>query len=258
MTETAKDTTNNDPEQQLTPPPTPKRERPQWLNGLIAVVTLKRMRRWYRKRTPFGRRAPKQWTRPQPEAAYQEALYWEGFITPDFWDDDDLTQYPKIMQDLDDLEEYLLPAFWEYNQRATYYQRNYFFYQWIFIIGAFMTTAFGALSTYFTADDGASVTLLGNAYSNVWLLGIQLDYSMDTFFSLLTTNVSAITSYFTLLSNQGEPRKRWANYRRLTEELRMLYFKFVSRLPPYDQPTRVDKLRHRVIEIREQEPSSSA
>lgn len=241
---------------QQTPPP--KRERAAWLDGLIATITLKRARHWYRKRTPFGRHAPKQWTRPEPEKAYQEALYWEGFIAPNFWDDDDLTEYPKIMQDLDDLDEYLLPAFWEYNQRATYYQRNYFFYQWIFIIGAFMATAFGALTTYFTADEGVTVTFLGTAYEDVKLLGIQLNYSMDTMFSLFTTIVSAITSYFTLLSNQGEPRKRWANYRRLTEELRMLYFKFISRLPPYDQKNRVDKLRHRVIEIREREPSSSA
>ncbi len=222
-----------------------------------AIPVLGNARRWYQKRTPFGRREPKEWERPADEAAYQEALYWEGFITPNFWDDDDLANYPKIMQDLDDLEEYLLPAFWEYTQRARYYQRNYYFYQWIFIIGAFLTTAFGALTTYFNAGDGTSVTFLGTAYTNISIFGRPTNYGMDNFFSLLTTIVSAITSYFTLLSNQGEPRQRWANYRRLAEELRMLYFKFVSRLPPYDKPNRVDKLRHRVIEIREQEPSSA-
>jgi len=213
--------------------------------------------KWYKKRTPFGRDVEKEWKRPQDEAAYQELLYNEGFITPDFWDADDLNDYPAIRQDLSDLEEYLLPTFWEYNQKARYYQKSYYFYQWIFIIGAFLTTAFGTLTTYFTVEQGSAVTLFGVRYDTVNLLGISTSYTMVSMFSLMTTIVSAITSYFTLLSNQGEPRKRWANYRRLTEELRMLYFKFISRLPPYDKNTRVDKLRHRVIEIREQEPSSA-
>jgi len=212
---------------------------------------------WYRKRTPFGREEPKEWTRPEDEEAYQEALYWEGFVTPDFWDVEDLTQYPAITQDLDDLEEYLMPSFWEYNQKARFYQRNYYFYQWVFIIGAFLTTVFGAMTTYFTTEAGAAVVLFGVSFDTVNFFGWETDWTMVAMFSFMTTIVSAITSYFTLLSNQGEPRKRWANYRRLTEELRMLYFKFISRLPPYDKLNRVDRLRRRVIEIREQEPASA-
>ncbi|MEO0561513.1 MAG: DUF4231 domain-containing protein [Chloroflexota bacterium] len=215
-------------------------------------------RKWYKKRTPFGRDEPKEWSRPASEEAYQEALYWEGFITPDYWDDDDLRTYPAINQDLDDLEDYLLPSFWEYNQRARFYQRSYYYYQWVFIIGAFMTTVFGAMTTYFTVDGESGVMLFGQSYYWVTLPIIgQQNFTMAAMLSLATTIVSAITSYFTLLSNQGEPRKRWANYRRLAEELRMLYFKFVSRLPPYDKANRVEKLRYRVIEIREQEPSSA-
>jgi len=110
------------------------------------------------------------------------------------------------------------------------------------------------LTTYFS---GENITLMGYTYEKVWLLGWRNGWSMVTLFSGLTTIVSAITSYFTLLSNQGEPRKRWASYRRLAEELRMLYFKFLSRMEPYDKAARVEILRKRIIEIREQESSSA-
>jgi hypothetical protein len=75
-------------------------------------------------------------------------------------------------------------------------------------------------------------------------------------FSLSTMIVSAITSYFTILSNQGSPRKRWASYRRLAEELRMTYFSFLSRLAPFDTGNRLDRLRVKILEIREKERES--
>ena len=211
--------------------------------------------KWY-SNTPFGRYEPKTWTRPESEDEYQQELYWQGFISPDHWEDDDLTEHSAIMQDLSDLDEYLLPVFWEFNQAAKYYQRKYYYYQWVFIIGAFLTTVMGVLSTFFSGGDGP-VQLMGNTYEEVYLLGWQPGLSMVTLFSGVTTIVSAITSYFTLLSNQGEPRKRWASYRRLAEELRMLYFKFLSRMEPYNKASRVEILRKRIIEIREQESSSA-
>jgi hypothetical protein len=217
------------------------------------IPPLPRISKWYR-RTPFGRSEPKVWRRPDDEAEYQRLLHDDGFISPMYWEDDDLTKYPPIMQDLDDLEEYLLPAFLEYNQKARHYQMSYYFYQWIFIVGAFLTTVMGVLTTYFAGD---RVMFLGTQYETVRLLGWETGWSMVGMFSVMTTIVSAITSYFTLLSNQGEPRKRWASYRRLAEELRMLYFKFLARLDPYDKPNRVEVLRRRVIEIREQEHSSA-
>lgn len=214
--------------------------------------------KWY-KGTPFGRREHKVWRHPadpESDAAYQEKLHWDGFISPMHWEEDDLTMYPAIMQDLRDLDEYLLPVFWEYNQRARYYQHKYYYYQWVFIIGAFLTTVMGSLATFFSAD--VPPTMLGVTITTVSLLGYDTGWSMVWLFSIATTIVSSITSYFTLLSNQGEPRKRWASYRRLAEELRMLYFRFISRLEPFDRPNRVEMLRKRVLEIRELEPSTSA
>lgn len=212
--------------------------------------------KWYRK-TPFGRHTSKVWVYPGDEK-YQNDLNNEGFICPEHWEEDDLSQYPAIMQDLRDLDEYLLPVFWEFNQLSRHYQTNYFFYQWVFIIGAFLTTVMGVLSTLFT---GTNIILFGKHYGEFVTFDLvfiqwQPGWTYVGLFSVMTTIVSAITSYFTILSNQGEPRKRWASYRRLAEELRMLYYKFLARMEPYNRENRVEMLRRRVIEIREQEQPS--
>lgn len=220
---------------------------------LSRIPPMPALMKWYKK-TPFGLNTPKTWTRPS-EDEYELALHYDGFISKQHWKDDDLSQYPAILQDLDDLDEYLMEVFWEYNQRSRYYQRKYYYYQWVFIIGAFLTTAMGVLTTYFAGDN---VSFLGAITTSVRLLWWDTGWTMVGLFSVSTTIVSTITSYFTLLSNQGEPRKRWASYRRLAEELRMLYFKFISRLEPFDKADRVQILRKRILEIKELEPTSAS
>jgi hypothetical protein len=69
----------------------------------------------------------------------------------------------------------------------------------------------------------------------------------------MTAIVGAVTAFITALSNRGEPLKRWGKTRRLAEELRMNYFNYLSHLPPYDKPDRVQKLREMVINIRVKE-----
>ncbi|MFZ4816072.1 MAG: DUF4231 domain-containing protein [Phototrophicaceae bacterium] len=216
------------------------------------VTPLRRFLKWYRG-TPFGRSVPKEWVRPS-DVDYALMQHYEGFIVPEHWEDDDLKTYPAIKQDLKDLEEYLLPVFWEFNQRSRYYQHNYYYYQWVFIIGAFATTVLAVMTTFFS---GQNVSLFGIAIGTVVIFGWNSGLEVVTLFSVITTIVSAVTSYFTILSNQGEPRKRWASYRRLAEELRMVYFRFISRLEPYNTKDRVEQMRRRVLEIREQEETSA-
>lgn len=175
---------------------------------------------------------PKEWERPE-EDEYWQQMYYEGFISAKHWPQDQLESFPLIIQDVRDLDEHLMPVFWRYNQLARYYQNRFYLYQWVFMFGTFLTTIFAVLTSY-----------IGTSSTDVGLL---------LRFSIATTIISAITSYFTLLQNQSDPRKRWANYRRLTEELRMLYFKFLARLEPFDKPDRVNRMRERVMEIRERE-----
>lgn len=211
------------------------------LKRLFPIGSLKNL--FFFKSRPRPRMNP-EYVRP-PEAEYLEALHWEGYIVPEMWKDDDLKKYDYLMQDIADLEQYALPVFWEFNHKAKYHQNKFYLFQWIFMFGAFFTTALAVLTTYFNGlPDGQEMPLLFIKYTaSQW----------ENTFAILTAIVSAVTSYYTLLSNHGEPRKRWANYRRLAEELRMTYFRYVSRLDPFDKPNRIDVLRKHVLNIRRKE-----
>jgi hypothetical protein len=186
----------------------------------------------------FGliKQIPKDWVKP-PEPEYQKNLYNEGFYSTQLWQADKLQEHPAIERDLKELDEYLLPLFWDYNQKAAYYQNQYFMYQRVFIFGAFLTTVIAILSAYFSTESTA--VLFGSTFPAP---------EMVRLFSSLTTIVSAITGYFTLLS-QRDPRKRWSTYRRLAEELRATYFKFMARLDNFSSANRVDNLRSAVLDI---------
>lgn len=246
----------------------------------------------------FFKRVPSEWQRPE-ETVYQQELEWQGFISPANWKNDDLSKYPVIKQDLEALEKYLLPVFWQFNQKSKHFQNRHFLYQRVFIIGSFITAVLALFTTYFdgvgnpivfvgrgsgleisqeatavpsdlgtgeapavTPVEQAEVmsesgqiginTRSDDVIVRVRMFGSEFDaVSMRQLFGLLTTIVGAVTSYFTLVSQQGEPRQRWGKYRRLAEELRMIYFKFLSHLEPYNQPNRVNKLRISVQEVRE-------
>lgn len=187
-----------------------------------------------------------EYTRPEDDAQYKQELHWDGFITKEHWEDDDLEDYPMLVQDLEDLEEYLLPAFWEFNQRARHYQRRYYLYQRIFKITAFVTTIVSVVNSYIfsIAPDGLMIPLpeaLGT--------GISVNQAL----SAATAVVAGFSSYYTLMTNYGEPRKNWARYRRLAEELRILYFRYLARIEPYHTETRIDEMRRAVLNIRGQE-----
>ncbi|HLA44133.1 MAG TPA: DUF4231 domain-containing protein [Aggregatilineales bacterium] len=184
-----------------------------------------------RRPKPF---VPVEWDMPKDKSEFQKILEWEGFISPDFWSQDDLTGYPTVKQDLDDLEEHLLPAFFEFNQKATHYQNRFYYYQWIFMGGAFLTTLFGALTTY--------------AYTRVDDGGGWADI-----FGVTTAVISGATAYYNVRSDQTSPQKRWAKARRLAEELRMNYYKYISHMPPFDTDERVQEMRRMVINVRRKE-----
>lgn len=195
------------------------------------------------KRRPRLRGVPLDWERPADDTAYQKLINDEGFVTNDYWKDDDINNYPIIAQDLADLDQYLLPTFFEFSQKSKYFQNQFYLYQWVFIWGAFLTTVLGAL---------ASITYITNPIgSNPGGISTQ------QLFSYLTAIVGAVTAFITALSNRGEPLKRWGKTRRLAEELRMNYFNYLSHLPPYDKPDRVQKLREMVIDIRVKEQENA-
>ena len=190
------------------------------------------------KRRPRLRGIPMDWERPADEAAYQKMVDDEGFVTAKYWKDDDITAHPIIKQDLEDLDQYLLSSFFEFSQKSKYYQNQFYLYQWIFIWGAFLTTVLGTLASISYVADPSRVAVTQTVQQTL---------------SYMTAVVGAVTAFITALSNRGEPLKRWGKTRRLAEELRMNYFNYLSHLPPYDKPDRVQKLREMVINIRVKE-----
>ena len=206
-------------------PPKPKRKS--------AIADL-----FFFKRRPRLGGIPMDWERPADEVAYQKMVSDEGFVSAKFWTDEDISTHPIIKQDLEDLDQYLLQSFFEFSQKSKYYQNQFYLYQWIFIWGAFLTTVLGTL---------ASITYVANTSQAVAPQTVQQTLSY------MTAVVGAVTAFITALSNRGEPLKRWGKTRRLAEELRMNYFNYLSHLPPYDKPDRVQKLREMVINIRVKE-----
>lgn len=170
----------------------------------------------------------------EDKAAYVKHLDDSGFISPEMWQEEDLGHHPVLAQDLNDLEEHLLPTFFDFDQKARHYQNRFYLYQWIFIWGAFLTTLFGILTTY-------SYVLVDKGGVLAMSLGI------------MTALISAITAFFNILADQGKPQRHWTRSRRLAEELRMTYYRYLAHIDPYHEQDRQNVLRKMVTQIQQKE-----
>lgn len=222
----------------------------------MATTTASRPRRprWYTnlfflRRRPRLRGIPLEWERPEDDDAYETFIHREGFVSSRYWQDGELRHHPIIAQDAADLAEYLLPTFFQFSQKSKYYQNQFYLYQWVFVIGAFLTTVFGALATLLYIPPNLSVAATAAAERSLDANAVNWQQIM----SYATAIIGAGTAFFTALSNRGEPQKRWGKTRRLSEELRMHYFTYLSHLSPYDTPERLRTLRENVVNIRVKE-----
>jgi len=108
------------------------------------------------RRAPF-RTIEREWKRPTDDQ-YNNDLMAEGFISPA------LVEHPlsdELKTDLRELDEHLLPHFWQANQRARFFQNRYYQYQWAFILAAFFTTALAAVNVFFHAQGWSGETSAG-------------------------------------------------------------------------------------------------
>lgn len=145
---------------------------------------------------------------------YDRRLADEGFISPFlFQDPSEMT--PDLRSDLRELQQYLLPRFWSLDQEARYYQNLHYLYQWVFILGAFLTTLLGAFSVLLYQRDAT------NAVTN--------------FFGIATTIIGATTGSISFLETRQSPQRRWFQARTKAERLRSLYFLFLARQKPFDK-----------------------
>jgi hypothetical protein len=184
-------------------------------------------------------RVPFEWQKPVNDDEFQKQIHEEDFVSHKYWSEGSLDDHPVVKRDVEDLEEYLLPAFFKFNQQSRYFQNQYYLYQWVFTFGAFVTTVLGSLATLYYPPPGMTAT--------------ANDQTIQQVFSFATAIMGAITAFTTILSNRGEPQKQWSRTRRLAEELRMNYFTYISHLPPFDSGDRVRTLRETVLDIRQKE-----
>lgn len=220
------------------------------------------------RRRPKWLGVPKEWEAPQDEATYQSLLKSDDFLSAVDFPEDAAAKHPVIVQDMNDIRQYLLPTFYEMSQKSKYYQNLYYFYQWIFIFGAFFTTLFGTLATYNIVGNTETSTAVVTPEADASAQGVgEITPESTTVttivstgnnfwsrtFGIITAIIGALTAFTTTLSNRSEPQKRWGNTRRLAEEMRMHYYKYISHQPPYDGGDRLSKLREIIMKIKEQE-----
>ncbi len=177
----------------------------------------------------------REWRRP-PTAEYQKLLEAQGFITERMVG---RRMTKELRDDLRELEEHLLPDFWEQDQLANYYQNLHFRYQWLFILATFFTTALAAVNVWLYAQGWQGYRPFGLVR---WteILGIA------------AAAVSGLAAAISFLNSNQRPQERWFEARAKAENLRSLYFLFLARQSPFNYPNpadRVQMLREKVVDV---------
>ncbi|MBN1680031.1 MAG: DUF4231 domain-containing protein [Anaerolineae bacterium] len=160
----------------------------------------------------------------KPEARlYHQWLEREGFISPSLLKNAS-DMLPQLRDDLRELEQHLMPRFWKLEQEAKYFQNLHYLYQWIFILGAFLTSVLAALS----------VLLYQSNVPDVWInvLGVA------------TTVIGAATGSVSFLQTNQVPQKQWFQARNAAERMRTLYFLYIARQSPFDIADDQERVQH--------------
>ncbi|MGJ3239779.1 MAG: DUF4231 domain-containing protein [Anaerolineae bacterium] len=125
----------------------------------------------------------------------------------------------RVKADIDWLNAELMPLFRERDHVAKREQNRYRQYQLGFLILATAATIVGSFQVW----------ALQSAPQAILFFGVT-----ETFIALLTTFLA------TLMGNR-QPLAEWLENRRLTEQLRREYYRYLTDLPPYDDLDGVDR-----------------
>jgi hypothetical protein len=178
------------------------------------------------------------WERPS-DSTYEYLLRDQGFITAE----DIPPRTPEapacdcIVQDTKDLEQTLLPTFFEFDQLAVHYQNRYYLAFWEFTWGALLVIVLSSLLLFYEASYRFDDT--------EWnILVLLLAVFMGGFVLLVLYSVSK--------DIRGELQSKWVKSRRLAEALRMAYYRYLMHVTPYNEPDRLQRLQEFVYSIRVQ------
>lgn len=117
----------------------------------------------------------------------------------------------RIQGDMDYAEHEVLRLFRARDYDAARNQNRYRKTQIFYILLAGLATTFGALQAY---------TLAGNPRLSPW-------------FGLVETVVALSTVFIAAINARRPPLRAWMSNRRIAEQLRREYFRFITNLPPY-------------------------
>lgn len=188
---------------------------------------------------------PRDYKRPEPEK-YRQRLLRSGFITPEdiqrHIQENNLPQtaLERLRADAEFMlsepvseiaDASYIDRLYEFDHDALFYQNSYYWYNWIFIIGAFLTTIMSVIGVISPRFDPTGT--LGNV---AWLI---------------TAVCGVTTAVATALNQSRRPQLRWFVNRRKAEAMRRHYYLFITRAEPYsgDSAARRAKLAEVINQI---------
>ena len=119
----------------------------------------------------------------------------------------------EIYEDIDFLEYEVMRLFRERDHRAKVQQNRYRRQQINFLMLAIIATLVGSLQ----------LITLGN------------QPQVMPVFAFLETVIALMTAFLAAVSGREPPQEQWLLNRRRAEQLRREYFRFLTRMPPYDE-----------------------
>ncbi len=121
----------------------------------------------------------------------------------------------EILADTDFMEYELLRLFRERDHTAKFNQNRYRRQQ-IFFLGL-----------------AVAATLIGS----LQVVALNSNPEVMPLFAFLETLVALLTAFLAAVGGREPPQERWLSNRRRAEQMRREYFRYLTRMPPYDEVT---------------------
>jgi hypothetical protein len=162
---------------------------------------------------------------------------------------------PVIEADLNDLNQVLIPAFFEIDQQARYWENRFYSGQWRFGLGMVFIPVLLSLIMYISFSvKFDQLNAVARGYQSTTIPDIFTAPVIPTVVGVLTLLMIIFTLVVLIRDARDEPQKKWAKARQAVEEYRATYFKYLSHLYPFEDEDRYVKLREAITRIRFAEP----
>lgn len=193
-----------------TPPPgPPDKKNPENLTPITQGKQdfRKRLPVWLQEMPQFGRFQP-----VEPDPNYQ--LLRKQDLETVLRDVPDEVK-KEIFDDIDFMDYELLRLFRIRDHQAKFNQNRYRRQQIFFLILAVAATLVGSLQ----------------------VVALNSTPEIMPLFAFLETLVALLTAFLAAIGSRESPQELWLNNRRRAEQMRREYFRFLTRMPPYDEVT---------------------